>query len=155
MQRLRWTLIPVLVAGLLVLVVFSPQGRGQSRPAEDSVPAEPTQVMTQAMDAIVAGQYEDAYIGLRKMAASPLREMQEAFDSLAQQTQKAFELWGKPTDYALARWESAGPHLIRLHYVVRCPKHPIHWRATFYRPGERWELINIALSEDLAPMFGD
>lgn len=155
MQRTRWMI--TLAAGMAMAAALAivPIGWGQSEPTTEPAPPEPEEMMTQALDAILAGSYEQAYEQLRQVAAEPLRDSKEAFDSFAVQTQKVFELWGSPTDYELAQRQSAGSHLVRLHYIVRCPKHPIRWHGTFYRPADRWELINIAFSEDLDPMFAD
>lgn len=155
MLRIGWMTTLVVAGGLLAVCIFSPAGWGQSQPATEQAQPEPEELMTRALDAILAGSYDEAYEQLRLAAAEPLRETKEAFEGFSLQTQKAFELWGKPADYELARRQAAGPHLVRLHYVVRCPRHPVCWRATFYRPATSWQLINIAFSEDLDPMFGD
>jgi hypothetical protein len=158
MRPSAWLICMGIGVALVLVCATSQVGWSQDEPAATppaETPAGPRQMMTKALDGILAGLYEQAYEALRREAVETLRAKKEAFAGLAEQTKKGIELYGRPSNYELSHWQSAGRNLVRLHYVVRCPKHPLRWEGTFYRAENKWQLIDVSFNDELDQMFID
>ncbi len=74
--------------------------------------------------------------------------------SIARATQGTLAPLGRVLGYDLVREESFGASLARLVYLLRSERHVTVWQFYFYKPGNRWFVAEVNLSEkfqDLGP----
>ncbi|MBI5367733.1 MAG: hypothetical protein HZA54_11905 [Planctomycetes bacterium] len=96
---------------------------------------------------LLGDQVEEAYTAAFAAGTDLLREQEEAQKALANETYKAFGIYGHPTAGALVRSLKATDDLIQLEYCVTCPKHPLIWTFNFYRGADKFQLIGLRFND--------
>ena len=67
--------------------------------------------------------------------------------NLRRQTEATLAPLGRVLGYEMIREEQFTPSLTRLVYILRLERHPTLWEFYFYRPGNRWFVAEINLSQ--------
>jgi len=95
---------------------------------------------------LIGGDINGAYDRLFAGSSIPVNKPQ-AVVFLKKQTASVFSLYGKPLGYELVREERFGKALARLVYILHTKVTPTVWEFFFYKPKDRWFLVNMAFND--------
>ena len=114
----------------------------------------PDQIVATFFDTLKADRVDDAYDTLKAEFAMADRGDSEA-KGMRAQTQKALDAYGPMLDYELVKEEKLGTHLMRRTYVLVGEILPLRWKFYFYKPADRWLLIDLRIDDAIAEWFDD
>ena len=120
--------------------------------AEPPPPEELTQMTGRFFDLLKKDKIEQAYDELLK--TSKIKARGEDVVQLKQQTREALTSFGPVLGFELLDHKRKGFSLMQLIYFSWQDERPLRWRFTFYRPKDKWRLVNIQL-DDQAIQFWD
>ena len=120
--------------------------------AEPPPPEELTQMTGKFFDLLKKDKVEQAYDELLK--TSKIKARGEDVVQLKQQTREALTSFGPVLGFELLEHRRKGFSLMQLIYFSWQDERPLRWRFTFYRPKDKWRLVNIQL-DDQAIQFWD
>ncbi len=113
----------------------------------------PDEIAAGFFDALKADRVDAAYDTLANEFALADRGDQEK--SIREQTQKALDAYGPALGYELVREEKLGANLLRRTYLLTGAELPLRWRFYFYKPADRWKLIDLRIDDAIAEWFDD
>lgn len=137
------------IAILLVAALFA------SAPlfsAEPPPPDELTQMTSKFFDLLKKDKIEQAYDEMLK--TSKIKGKPEDVAQIKTQTREALTNFGPVLGFELLDFKRKGFSLMQLVYFSWHEERPLRWRFTFYRPKDKWRLVNIQL-DDQAIQFWD
>ncbi len=120
--------------------------------AEPPPPEELTQMTGKFFDLLKKDKIEQAYDELLK--GSKIKGKAEDVAQLKTQTREALTSFGPVLGSELLEYKRKGFSLMQLIYFSWQDERPLRWRFTFYRPKDKWRLVNIQL-DDQAIQFWD
>ena len=120
--------------------------------AEPPPPEELTQMTGKFFDLLKKDKIEQAYDELLK--GSKIKARGEDVAQLKTQTREALTSFGPVLGFELLEYKRKGFSLMQLIYFSWQDERPLRWRFTFYRPKDKWRLVNIQL-DDQAIQFWD
>ena len=85
-----------------------------------------------------------AYPGL--LAGSDLVNKKEMFEDLINQTNAAFEAFGNLEAFERVDLRRKGSRLVSVTYIGACTRYPIQWNFVFYFGGNRWRVLDVAVT---------
>lgn len=121
--------------------------------AKDTPSRTPDEIAAAFFEALKSDRVDAAYDTLANEFALAERGDQEK--SIRAQTQKALDAYGPALGYELVREEKLGTHLLRRTYLLAGAELPLRWRLYFYKPAERWKLIDLRIDDAIADWFDD
>lgn len=107
--------------------------------------------MSNFFDALKADRVDEAYETLN--AEFAMAEHSEQARSMRRQTQKALDAYGPVLGYELVREEMLGTHLLRRTYVLAGEQLPLRWKFYFYKPIDRWKLIDLRIDDAIVEWY--
>ena len=120
--------------------------------AEPPPPEELTQMTSKFFELLKKDKIEQAYDELLK--TSKIKTKADDVTQLKQQTREALTTFGPVLGFELLEYKRKGFSLMQLVYFSWQEERPLRWRFTFYRPKDKWRLVNIQL-DDQAIQFWD
>lgn len=120
--------------------------------AEPPPPEELTQMTAKFFDLLKKDKIEQAYDELLKN--SKIKGKAADVAQIKQQTREALTTFGPVLGFELLDYKRKGFSLMQLVYFSWQDERPLRWRFTFYRPKDKWRLVNIQL-DDQAIQFWD
>lgn len=111
----------------------------------------PDEIVAAFFDALKADRVDAAYDALN--AEFALSGSADQGKSIREQTQKALDAYGPALAYDLVREEPLGAHLLRRTYLLVGAELPLRWRFYFYKPADRWRLIDLRIDDAIATWF--
>jgi hypothetical protein len=127
-------------------------GCTQALSAEPPPPEELTQMTGKFFELLKKDKVEQAYDELLK--GSKIKGKSEDVTQLKTQTREALTTFGPVLGFELLDYKRKGFSLMQLVYFSWQDERPLRWRFTFYRPKDKWRLVNIQL-DDQAIQFWD
>ena len=121
------------------------------KPNPTNPPAEIAGRIDTFFKGLKAGNYADSYETF--LAGTRLGEQKEKMSVFIDKTKDAFGLYGKLNDYEIFDNYSVGSNVIVLTYLSRHDVQPLRWRFIFYRPANKWGLINMGFDDVLLDML--
>ncbi len=106
----------------------------------------PRQRAEQFLRTLTAGETEKAYDQL--FAGSEMAAQSTRVDAVKRQTGANLPIYGKPLSSELVLEKTFGTSVVRLLYVLKMEKHPIVWEFFFYRPKDKWFLVNVRFNDE-------
>ena len=134
-----------LVLGLLLLIC------GQLLATEPPPPEELTQMTVKFFELLKKDKVEQAYDELLK--SSKIDSKKEDVIQLKQQTREALKTFGPVLGFELLEHKRMGFSLMQLVYFSMQEERPLRWRFTFYRPKDKWRMVNIQLDDQAISFF--
>ena len=135
---------------LIVLLAFS---FCANLPAADPPPPEElTQAVSKFYEALKKDKVEQAYDDLLKI--SKIKNSKEDVAKLKTNTREALTSFGPLLGFELLEHKRMGFSLMQLIYFSWHEERPLRWRFTFYRPKDKWRLVNIQLDDQAIEFFG-
>lgn len=98
--------------------------------------------LTGLKDGKVSASYDELFAGSNILTAQP-----EAVKKLKQQTESGLPLYGKVLGFEVVHNEQLSKSLARLVYVLKLERHPTIWQFHFYKPQDKWVLINVRFND--------
>lgn len=126
---------------ILLLLTFSAQ-------AASSLPKEK---IDQFFDAMMSGRVSNAYDQLFIGSSIP-KDKPQAVTMLKQQTKNGLPIFGKLLAYEYISEEKFGTSVIRYIYVLKSEKAPTTWEFFFYKPKDKWFLVNVIFNDQFTFM---
>ena len=139
MKKLSMALLVVFICGKLFA-------------AEPPPPEELTQSVGKFFEALKKDKVEQAYDDLLK--ASKIKGNKEDVLKLKTNTREALTTFGPVLGFELLEQKRMGFSLMQLIYFSWHDERPLRWRFTFYRPKDKWRLVNIQLDDQAIEFFG-
>src|SRR3989344_4984418 len=131
--------------GLLLLIC------GQLLATEPPPPEELTQMTVNFFELLKKDKVEQAYDELLK--SSKIDSKKEDVIQLKQQTREALKTFGPVLGFELLEHKRMGFSLMQLVYFSMQEERPLRWRFTFYRPKDKWRMVNIQLDDQAISFF--
>jgi hypothetical protein len=105
------------------------------------------------MQAVAAGQLEQAYARLKANVTLPPQEIDAALRaSLAQRNAQFDARFGAAVGYELISHRKLGDSLWRFTYLEQRQKQPLVWTFQFYSTGDGWQLHEFAWTPQTADL---
>lgn len=109
--------------------------------------SEPRQQVEAFLDAVVAGNIDEAYDRLFK-GSYMLQSKPEQVENLKSQSKAALPLYGALLGYDFIADAPFGASVRRLVYILKAEKQPIVWVFYYYCPKDAWFLSAVALDDE-------
>ncbi len=149
---------------LFSAIVFAGPSSGQDAPAKaksvfDSGERslEKEFVLREMLDAffgsVQAGELETAFKELLK--DSKIGQSKALVDNLITKTKRIGDTFGKMEGWEMIRAERVGARLIRISYLGYPEDLPLRWQFYCYRGRDKWQIVDISVSDNLGELFGD
>ncbi len=123
-------------------------------PQASAVPKELYSQSASFFKRLLLSNIEQAYDGLLKN--SPIREKQEQYKRLIDQTKRAFQLYGNAQGYESVDDEYVSESLMRIRYITIHDALPMRWVFTYYKsPSRGWIIINMKFDDEAEYFFKD
>lgn len=113
----------------------------------------PDQIVDEFFDALKADKVDAAYDTLDSEFA--MVDRGEQSKSMRAQTQKALDAYGPVLGAEMIREEKLGTHLLRRTYVLAGDQLPLRWKFYFYKPADRWKLIDLRIDDAIVEWFDE
>jgi len=126
----------------------------EEAPAPQTPKRTPDEIIATFFDALKNDHVDAAYDTLKAEFAMADRGDDEA-KSMRAQTQKALDAYGPALSYELVKEEKLGTHLMRRTYLLAGEVLPLRWKFYFYKPADRWALIDLRIDDAIADWFED
>jgi len=123
-------------------------------PEPDSPKRSPDEVAAAFFNLLKADKVDAAYDTLKMELGIAERSPDEA-RKIREQTQKALDTFGPALDYEMVREEKLGTHLIRRSYLLIGAVLPLRWKFYFYKPADRWMLIDLRIDDGIPQWFDE
>jgi hypothetical protein len=126
-------------------------------PASTPSPAparSPDEVASAFFDLLKADKVDAAYDTLKMELGIAERSPDEA-RKMREQTQKALDAYGPVAGYEMIREEKLGAHLMRRSYLLIGAVLPLRWKFYFYKPADRWMLIDLRIDDGIPEWFDE
>ncbi len=121
--------------------------------AADRPARTPDEIVETFFSALKADRVDAAYDTLN--AEFALADRADESKSMRAQTQKALDAYGPVLGSEMVREEKLGSRLMRRTYVLAGEQLPLRWKFYFYRPADRWRLIDLRIDDALVEWFDD
>jgi hypothetical protein len=128
--------------------------KSPAAPAPDAPRREPDEIVATFFDALKADRVEAAYDTLKNEFAVAERSGAES-KSMRDQTQKALDSYGPMTSHELVSEEKLGDRLVRRTYLLFGEVLPLRWKFYFYKPADRWSLIDLRIDDSIPVWFDE
>ncbi|HEY8902034.1 MAG TPA: hypothetical protein VIM61_16610 [Chthoniobacterales bacterium] len=127
-------------------------------PAEAAVAVKqtkrtPDQIVDEFFAALKADKVDAAYDTLDSEFAMVDRGDQSK--TMRAQTQKALDAYGPVVSAEMVKEEKLGTHLLRRTYILAGDELPLRWKFYFYKPADRWKLIDLRIDDAIAEWFDE
>lgn len=83
------------------------------------------------------------------LANERLGQQQESVSLLVRKTEQALALYGKLLGFEVYDSYHVGSSVTVVTYITHLPLQPLRWRFVFYKPEERWNLIDLRVDDVL------
>lgn len=113
----------------------------------------PEEIVGQFFDALKADRVDAAYDTLN--AEFAMADRADESKTMRAQTQKALDAYGPVLGYEMIREEPLGTHLLRRTYVLTGEQLPLRWKFYFYKPTDRWKLIDLRIDDAIVEWFDE
>lgn len=123
-------------------------------PAPEKPARSPDEIVGAFFEELKADRVDAAYDSLQSEFAMADRGANES-KSMREQTQKALDTYGPVLGSELVREEKIGFHLLRRTYVLVGQVLPLRWKFYFYKPIDRWFLIDLRIDDAIPSWFDD
>lgn len=114
----------------------------------------PDEIVGTFFDALKADRVDAAYDSLKTELAMADRAGNEA-TAMREQTQKALDSYGPVLGSEMVLEEKLGTHLLRRTYVLVGEVLPLRWKFYFYKPADRWFLIDMRIDDGIPAWFDE
>lgn len=121
--------------------------------AADRPKRTPDEIVSQFFAALKADRVDAAYDALN--AEFALADRAEESKTMRAQTQKALDAYGPVHGFEMIREEPLGTHLLRRTYVLAGEQLPLRWKFYFYKPDDRWRLIDLRIDDAIVEWFDE
>jgi len=111
---------------------------------------EPVETFLQGL---AGGDVEKAFVKL--LEGSPIQEKKSAVELLENQTTTALKIYGKALGFEPVSEQVYGDSVARVVYVLKTEQMPLAWEFYFYRPKDRWVLINVRFNDEFDILRGN
>ncbi|MGH8046115.1 MAG: hypothetical protein ACREKL_02620 [Chthoniobacterales bacterium] len=125
------------------------------KPAAPETPKRtPEEVVGTFFEALKADKVDAAYDTLKTELGISERSPEEA-RKMREQTQKALDAYGPARSYEMVLEEKLGTHLMRRTYLLIGEVMPLRWKFYFYKPLDRWMLIDLRIDDSIPVWFDE
>jgi hypothetical protein len=125
------------------------------KPPEPEKPKRtPDEVAAAFFDLLKADRVDAAYDTLKMELGIAERSPEEA-QKMRTQTQKALDAYGPALGYEMVLEEKLGTHLMRRSYLLIGSVLPLRWKFYFYKPNDRWILIDLRIDDGITEWFDE
>lgn len=124
-------------------------------PAPEEAPKRtPDEIVATFFETLKADRVDAAYDTLKNEFAMADRGAEQS-KAMREQTQKALDAYGPVIDYEKVKEEKLGDRLVRRSYLLIGSVLPLRWKFYFYKPSDRWMLIDLRIDDAIADWFED
>lgn len=123
-------------------------------PQPEAPRRSPDEVASSFFDLLKADKVDAAYDTLKLELGISERNPDEA-RKMRDQTQKALDAYGPAVGYEMVLEEKLGTHLMRRSYLLIGSVLPLRWKFYFYKPADRWMLIDLRIDDGIPEWFDE
>jgi len=121
------------------------------KPNPVNPPAEIAVSIDKFFDGLKSGDYANAYETF--LSGTMLGAQKEKMSAMIERTQEGFGIYGKMNDYEIYDNYPIGSNVLVLTYLARHEVQPLRWRFIYYRPDNKWKLINMGFDDFLLDLL--
>lgn len=87
------------------------------------------------------------------LANTRIKGREEQVKGLKKQTRDAINTYGPILGFEIVEQRRVGLSLIQVVCLSWSDNFPLRWRFTYYRPGDKWRLLDIFVDDKIGEMF--
>jgi len=122
-----------------------------SQAAPPPPPEEIQKAITAFFNLLKQEKVDEAYQVV--LANTKTKGREEEMKGLKKQTHDAIATYGPILGFELIEQRRVGMSLLQLTYLSWSENFPLRWRFTYYRPGDKWRLLDIFVDDKVGELF--
>jgi hypothetical protein len=125
-----------------------------SAPLEAAAPPPPPEIqstLTSFFNLLKQNKVDEAYDLI--LANTRIKGREEDVKKLKKQTRDAIATYGPILGYEVIEQKRVGLSLLQVVSLSWSDHFPLRWRFTYYRPGDKWRLLDIFVDDKIGELF--
>jgi len=114
-------------------------------------PPEIQKAITTFFSLLKSDKLDDAYDVI--LANTKIKGREEEVKGLKKQTRDAIGTYGPVMGYEIIEQKRVGMSMMQIVCLSWSENFPLRWRFTYYRPGDKWRLIDIFVDDKVGELF--
>ena len=114
-------------------------------------PEEVQKAITAFFNLLKQDKLDEAYDII--LANTKIKGREEDVKGLKKQTREAITTYGPTMGFEVVETRRVGMSLLQVVCLSWSDNFPLRWRFTYYRPGDRWRLLDIFVDDKVGELF--
>lgn len=142
----QWTILHrLLVSPILFFITL------HTFAASPPPPEEIQKAITNFFNLLKQEKPDEAYTVI--LANTKIKGREEEVKGLKKQTQDAISTYGPILGFEFVEQRRVGMSLLRITCLSWSENFPLRWRFSYYRPGDKWRLLDIFVDDKIGELF--
>jgi hypothetical protein len=136
---------------LLIILVLGMLAAGAGTAAPPPPPEEIQKTLTAFFNLLKQDKIDDAYNLV--LANTRIKGREEDVKSLKKQTRDAINTYGPVLGFEVVEQRRVGLCLLQITCLSWAENFPLRWRFSYYRPGDKWRMLDILVDDRVGDLF--
>jgi hypothetical protein len=137
--------------GMIALSIFFILPIHSIHAAPPPLPDEIQKTITIFFNLLKENKMDQAYEIV--LANTKIKGREDEVKSLKKQTTEALTTYGPILSFEVIEQKRVGMSLLQIVCLSCSENFPLRWRFTYYRPGDKWKLLDIFVDDKIAELF--
>ncbi|MDD2708082.1 MAG: hypothetical protein PHV34_08740 [Verrucomicrobiae bacterium] len=130
---------------------LSPGLATEGRAAPPPPPEEIQKSLTAFFNLLKQDKIDEAYVLI--LANTRIKGRDDDVKGLKKQTRDAINTYGPILGFEVVEQRRVGTSLLQIVCLSWSENFPLRWRFSYYRPGDRWRLLDIYVDDSIGELF--
>jgi hypothetical protein len=132
----------------LITLIFATSGLDAGQPPP---PEEIQKTLTTFFNLLKENKIDQAYETV--LVNTKIKGREDEVKALKKQTYDAIKMYGPIMGFEVIEQKRVGMSLLQVVCLSWTENVPLRWRFSYYRPGDRWKLLNILVDDRIDELF--
>ncbi len=137
----------IFLLACLGLAFAGPTVRAATPPPPEEIQKAVTTFFNQLKEQRIDEAYDTILVNTR------IKGREEDVKGLKKQTREAIATYGPVLGFEIVEQRRVGLSMLQLICLSWSENFPLRWRFTYYRPGDRWRLLDIFVDDKVGELF--